>query len=140
MKTKTPQKGDLLWEIVQKRLHLLDVPRGSVRIHAAHLMNIHDHIQDLMIPFRQRDYYCRAMQGSYSIKYVLPALFPDDPSLDYHNLEGVHNGGEASATFEKMASMDPDELDRWRGYLLKYCGLDTYAMVKVWEKLNEAVH
>lgn len=104
---------------------------------AAHLMNIHDHIQDLMIPFRQRDYYCRAMQGSYSIKYVLPALFPDDPSLDYHNLEGVHNGGEASATFEKMASMDPDELDLWRDRLLKYCGLDTYAMVKVWEKLKE---
>lgn len=27
-----------------------------------------------------------AMEDSYSIKYVLPALYPDDPSLDYHNL------------------------------------------------------
>ena len=106
---------------------------------ADHLMNIHDHIQDLMIPFQRRDYYCRAMQGSYSIKYVLPALFPDDPALDYHNLEGVHNGGEAMETFKKMATMAPEELETWRQHLLKYCGLDTFAMVKVWEKLNEAV-
>ncbi len=106
---------------------------------ADHLMNIHDHIQDLMVPFQRRDYYCRAMQGSYSIKYVLPALFPDDPALDYHNLEGVHNGGEAMDTFKKMATMDPEELETWRQHLLKYCCLDTYAMVKVWEKLKEAI-
>ena len=70
-----------------------------------HLMNIHDNIYDLMVPFQKKWYYCKAMQGSYSIKYVLPALFPDDPALDYHNLEGVHNGGEASATFGRMADM-----------------------------------
>ena len=102
-----------------------------------HLMNIHDHIVDLMIPFQKKWYYCRAMQGSYSIKYVLPALFPDDPTLDYHNLEGVHNGGEASEAFAKMATMNDDKIEVMRGHLLKYCGLDTYAMVKVWEKLKE---
>ena len=105
---------------------------------ADHLMNIHDHIVDLMAPFQKRYYYTRAMQGSYSIKYVLPALFPDDPELDYHNLEGVHNGTEASAAFERMKDMTPEELEQCRQNLLKYCGLDTYAMVKVWEKLNEA--
>ena len=104
-----------------------------------HLMNIHDHIIDLMVPFQKRWYYTRAMQGSYSIKYVLPALFPDDPALDYHNLEGVHNGTEASAAFERMGNMPPEELQACRTNLLKYCGLDTYAMVKVWEKLREAV-
>ena len=102
-----------------------------------HLMNIHDHIVDLMIPFQKKWYYCRAMQGSYSIKYVLPALFPNDPSLDYHNLEGVHNGGEASEAFDKMATMTEDKIELMREHLLKYCGLDTYAMVKVWEKLKE---
>ena len=104
-----------------------------------HLLNIRDNIKDLMSPFQGRKYYCRAMKGSYSIKYVLPALYPDDPSLDYHNLEGVHNGGEASATFLRMSDMNPEELEEYRGHLLKYCGLDTYAMVKVWEKLKEAV-
>lgn len=103
-----------------------------------HLMNIHDNIRDLMLPFQQKDYYCYPMQGSYSIKYVLPALFPDDPALDYHNLEGVHNGSEASETFARMAQMEPEELEKYRQYLLKYCGLDTFAMVKVWQKLCEA--
>jgi hypothetical protein len=104
-----------------------------------HLMNIHDHIVDLIIPFRRKDYYCKDMQGSYSVKYVLPALFPDDPSLNYKNLEDIHNGGDASAAFSAMQNMPPDELQRCRNNLLKYCGLDTYAMVKIWEKLKEAV-
>ena len=105
-----------------------------------HLMNIHDNIQDLMIPFQKKWYYCKEMQGSYSIKYVLPALFPDDPELDYHNLDGVHNGGEASEMFAKMATMDAEQLEIGRKQLLKYCGLDTYAMVKVFEKLSEVGH
>lgn len=103
-----------------------------------HLMNIHDHIVDLIIPFRRKDYYCKDMQGSYSVKYVLPALFPDDPSLNYKNLEDIHNGSDASAAFSAMQNMPPDELQRCRNNLLKYCGLDTYAMVKIWEKLKEA--
>lgn len=107
---------------------------------ADHLMNIHDHIVDLMIPFRERWYYSRAMKGSYSIKYVLPALFPDDPALDYHNLEGIHHGGEASAAFSNMQYMPPDQLKKTRHNLLKYCELDTYAMVKVWERLNEVIN
>lgn len=104
-----------------------------------HLMNIHDHIVDLIVPFRRKDYYCKAMQGSCSIKFVLPALFPDDTSLDYHNLEGIHKGDEASAAFSAMQNMAPEELQRCRNNLLKYCGLDTYAMVKIWEKLKEAI-
>ena len=105
---------------------------------AEHLMNIHDNIRDLMIPFQKGWYYSRAMEGSYSIKYVLPALFPDDPELDYHNLEGVQNGGEAMEMFARMQKMDPDELEKSRVQLLKYCCLDTYAMVKVWQKLLES--
>ncbi|MCR5606338.1 MAG: DUF2779 domain-containing protein, partial [Treponema sp.] len=104
-----------------------------------HLLNIRDNIKDLMIPFQYHFYYNRRMQGKYSIKYVLPALYPDDPSLDYHNLKGVHNGGEASATFLLMKDMDKEELEKWRSYLLKYCGLDTLAMVKVLHRLYEAV-
>ena len=72
-----------------------------------HLMNIYDHMKDLMIPFRDRNYYTKEMQGSYSIKYVLPALFPEDPSLNYHNLEEVHNGDEAMK--EGLASVELNE-------------------------------
>lgn len=104
-----------------------------------HLMNIHDNIKDIMIPFQKRWYYTKEMQGSYSIKYVLPALYPDEPSLNYHNLEGVHNGSEASDTFMAMQKMDKKELEKNREYLLRYCELDTFAMIKVLEKLKEAV-
>ena len=104
---------------------------------ADHLMDIYGNIVDLMVPFRMKHYYTKAMRGSYSIKSVLPALFPDDPALDYHNLEGVHNGTEASAAFAAMGKMDPDELAACRENLLKYCGLDTFAMVRVLEKLRE---
>ncbi len=104
-----------------------------------HLLNIRDNMIDLMTPFQKGDYYTKAMQGSYSIKYVLPALFPGDPELDYHNLDQVHNGGEAQAAFVNMASMSPEEIKKLRNNLLKYCCLDTYAMVKVLSKLRETV-
>lgn len=103
---------------------------------SVHLMNIHDHIQDLMIPFSERMYYCKDMQGSYSIKYVLPALFPNDPELNYHNLPLIHNGGEAMNIFPKIKDMSKEEQEKARYGLLKYCELDTYAMAKVWEKLK----
>ena len=102
-----------------------------------HLMAIHDHIVDLMVPFRQKAFYCKEMRGSYSIKYVLPALFPNDPELDYHNLTDVHNGTEASDTFSRMRDMNSEEREQCRINLLKYCRLDTWAMVKIWERLKE---
>ena len=104
-----------------------------------HLLAIRDNIHDLMIPFQQQQYYSKAMQGSYSIKYVLPALCPGDTELDYHALEGVHNGSEASATFADMPNHSPEEIQTMRNNLLKYCCLDTLAMVKVLEKLREVV-
>ena len=105
---------------------------------APHLLNIRSNIQDLLTPFQAGYYYNCRMGGSFSIKSVLPALFPDDPSLDYHNLEGVHNGGEAMTIFPKIKDMPPQEAAEARKNLLAYCKLDTYAMVKVWEKLCEA--
>ena len=103
---------------------------------ADHLLNIESNIVDLLDPFKGGYYYNRAMGGSFSIKSVLPAIFPDDPKLDYHNLEGVHNGGEAMTIFPKIQYMDPEEQAKTREDLLRYCELDTYAMVKVWEELK----
>ena len=101
-----------------------------------HLMNIHDNIKDLEDPFSKRYYYTKNMEGSSSIKKVLPALFPSDPELDYHNLELVHNGNEAMDTFVKMNNMDKEELEYTKKQMLKYCFLDTYAMVKIYDKLK----
>ena len=103
-----------------------------------HLMSIHDNIVDLEIPFSRRWYYLPAMNGSASIKKVLPALYPDDPELNYDNLPGdVRHGDQASAVYSAMAGMSRDEYERCYEDLWNYCKLDTYAMYKVWQKLYE---
>ena len=104
-----------------------------------HLMNIHDNIKDLMIPFKYKKYYNKDMKGSYSIKYVLPALFPDDESLNYHNLDLIHNGSEAMNSYANMGNLSKEDMEYTRERLLRYCELDTYAMVKIYEKLLEVV-
>lgn len=104
-----------------------------------HLLAIRENAHDLMIPFQKQYYYSKAMRGSYSIKYVLPALCPDDPELDYHALDGVHNGSEASAAFAELPNHTPEEIAVIRRNLLRYCRLDTLAMVKVLEKLRSIV-
>lgn len=101
------------------------------------LLSIRDHIHDLLDVFRDGFVYDRAMQGSCSIKKVLPALFPDDPNLDYHNLADVHNGTEATDTYLSLRGMEPTERNRLRQSLLAYCGLDTLAMVLLWQRLRE---
>lgn len=98
---------------------------------------INGNIVDLMVPFRNRNYYTKEMEGSYSIKYVLPALFPDDDELDYGNLELIHKGDEASNAFSTLKNQTPEKQKEIRDALLKYCWLDTYAMVKIWEKFRE---
>lgn len=104
---------------------------------SGHLLDICENIVDLLVPFRNGWYYNRAVGGSFSIKSVLPALFPNDPELDYGNLEGVHNGSDAMIAFPSMAEMGREERQITRNSLLEYCKLDTYAMVKVWERLCE---
>ena len=104
-----------------------------------HLMNIHDNIKDLAIPFQKKWYYSKEMDGLHTIKKVLPALFPDDPALDYHNLDLIHNGSEAMNAFSELASKTLEEQKYIRERLLRYCELDTYAMVKIYHKLKNCI-
>ena len=102
-------------------------------------MNIHDNMKDLMIPFFKKWYYRKELHGLYSIKYVLPAMFPNDESLNYKNLELVHNGDEAMNIYARLGEYSKEEQEYIRERLLKYCELDTYAMVKIYEKLKQIV-
>jgi hypothetical protein len=87
---------------------------------------------DLMAPFRNKDYYVKAMCGSHSIKYVLPALIPD---LSYDNL-AIADGEMAMLAYPKLAKInDKAEKEKVRQDLLEYCRMDTFAMVRIWEKL-----
>ena len=103
-----------------------------------HLIAIKENVIDLIDPFRGRMYYLPAMNGSFSIKKVLPALFPNDSSLNYKNLDkAVQNGGDAMTKYPEIAKMTPAEAKATRKALLEYCKLDTLAMVKIWERLKE---
>jgi hypothetical protein len=75
--------------------------------------------------------------GSFSIKEVLPALVPE---LSYDGLE-IADGETASYELARLL-LKPDTLSvhdtkTLRSDLLDYCELDTWAMVKLLEKLRE---
>jgi len=96
-----------------------------------------DNIQDLMVPFRQRDVYFWKFKGSYSIKNVLPVLVPQ---LSYEGLE-IADGGAAMEAYHQMcaAKNNPEKLAQIRENLLAYCKLDTLAMVQILETLGELI-
>jgi len=103
------------------------------------LMALHENIKDLMHPFQNKHYYHPKMQGSYSIKSVLPALVPEMQTA-YKDLNLIHHGGEAMQAFGALSTMDELTKKAYRNALLAYCKLDTFAMVKVLEKLKDVVN
>jgi hypothetical protein len=103
-----------------------------------HLLHVSENIIDLMTPFQQKHYVTPNMNGTYSIKYVLPALVPKMAQA-YKELEGVQNGGQAMNAFANMSKLGADEKKKMRNSLLEYCKLDTLAMVRVLGKLKEVV-
>lgn len=105
------------------------------------LLDIASRLYDMMRPFEKRWYYDAKMKGSCSLKSVLHALYPDDKELDYQSLSGVHNGQEATTVYAALTESPetyPDR-DKILRDLEDYCSLDTYAMIKLLQKLKEAV-
>jgi len=95
-----------------------------------------DRIVDLMEPFQKKWYYTSSMNGSYSIKLVLPALVPE---MSYDELE-IGEGGSAMAAFEGLLNItDKAEKQKIRNALLDYCKLDTWAMVSILGKLKPVI-
>jgi len=98
---------------------------------ATSLLAINDRLVDLL-PIAQEHYYHPDQQGSWSIKSVLPTIAPD---LLYDELDGVQDGGMAVLAYReaidtKTTAGRKNEIKR---QLLDYCGLDTYAMVRLWK-------
>jgi hypothetical protein len=102
-------------------------------------MNIHDNFIDLATPFQDGDYWMPEMQSHYGLKYVLPAIVPEMKKA-YGDLDGVQNGEDAMRMFIKLGeATDIDEIAKIKTALLEYCKLDTYAMVKILEKLKQLI-
>jgi len=99
-------------------------------------VDMNDRMFDLMEIFRDQLYADPKFKGSYSIKKVLPVLIPD---LTYEGLD-IGDGATAMASWHDMVygkGLSHEEKQSIKKGLLKYCELDTLAMVRIWEKLNK---
>jgi uncharacterized protein DUF2779 len=88
-----------------------------------------DRLYDLL-PVTKKYFYHPDMHGSWSIKAVLPTVAPD---LDYGELDIVNSGEMAEPVFLEMMheETEPERRDALREALLRYCELDTLAMVRL---------
>jgi hypothetical protein len=100
------------------------------------LLAINDRIVDLL-PVLQDYVYHPDFLGSFGLKSVLPALVPE---LSYADLE-VSQGDLASIMLARLLlrweQMDPVEVPAQRQALLEYCKMDTWALVKLRERLAQ---
>jgi len=86
-----------------------------------------------MEPFRRRDIYHWRMNGSYSLKSVLPVLVPE---MTYDDME-ISDGAMASGAYFTMGEIsDPAELARLRKALQEYCRQDTLGLVRLLGKMR----
>lgn len=107
--------------------------------HLAHdLLALAAKLVDLL-PIVERTVYHPDFAGSFSIKTVLPVLVPGLPYDDLH----IQEGGTAALELWRLLSsgdaIPPAECKRIRTDLLAYCQRDTWAMVKLVERLRELV-
>jgi hypothetical protein len=96
--------------------------RGPLERLANRLVDLH--------PIVKQHYYHPAMHGSWSIKVVLPTIAPE---LDYASLNRVADGLAAQKAYAEAtaAGTAADRVERFRANLLRYCGHDTLAMVRL---------
>ena len=108
--------------------------KGWLPEHTDRIEHIIKNLRDLMIPFRNKDVYFWEMEGSYSLKHVLPAIVPE---LSYNGMQ-IGDGEMAARAYLRIReSEDPEEIKKLRTALLEYCKLDTLGMVKILQKLKE---
>jgi CRISPR/Cas system-associated exonuclease Cas4 (RecB family) len=101
---------------------------------AAFFAEVNEKTFDLRKIFSDHYYLHPAFRGSTSIKKVIPVLAPH---LSYENL-AVGDGMTASITWFNMATGRMEEVERRQTYedLCKYCHMDTWAMVEIYEFLK----
>lgn len=99
--------------------------------------DVNERMFDLMMIFRKGFYVHKDFHGSASIKKVLPVICPD---LKYTDLD-IQEGATASNKWREM--IDPKlkqgEAKKIYDDLLKYCELDTLAMVRILEEMEKVV-
>jgi hypothetical protein len=101
------------------------------------LMIIHDSTVDLMHMVAGNKkifgdsmpvYHNQKQKGSTSIKAVLPIFAP---KISYEGLSQVKNGTDAMEAYLDLINQKSENSEQTISNMLKYCKLDTYAMVEI---------
>ena len=117
----------IVWNQAFENTRLREIARDFPE-YAAGIDCLLARVADLMVPFRRKHLYTPAMNDSYSLKAVLPALVTD---LSYSDLE-IQEGGTASIIYESLyQENDPEQVRLNRENLLAYCKMDTLSLVRI---------
>jgi len=102
--------------------------------HRKWVNSVDKRIVDLLVPFRNFDYYNPEQKGSCSIKAVLPAVTGEN----YKDLN-IDNGSLASVSYFEtvFGGLKKQEVTKIRADLLKYCSLDTEGMIWIVDQLKK---
>ena len=103
--------------------------------YAAFLEELNKQIYDLGDCINFGYYLHPKFKGSWSLKNVLPVMVPE---LSYEEME-IGKGDQAMTAWWAMinGALSDEEPEKTKTALLEYCKLDTWAMVKIWEKLYQ---
>ena len=95
--------------------------------------SVNERVFDLMEIFKKQHHVHPDFKGSHSIKAILPILVPE---LTYKDID-IQNGQVASVRWYDAVTkaVSATEAKKIFADLLKYCRLDTLAMVEIYRKL-----
>ncbi len=119
-----PQYSERLLNMVDRLFDLMHLLKGNKKLYES--IGFDEDEAKLI------NYYHKDLNGSYSIKKVLPIF----SSLSYNGL-GIGNGTEALVAYARFPSMNNEELELTYQNLLEYCRQDTWAMVEILRQLRK---
>ena len=117
-----PQYKERLEDMIERLFDLMDLIKGNQTFYK----NLG------YSPAKGINYYHNDLNGSYSIKKVLP-IFSD---LTYEGM-AVGNGTQALVTYAKFPYMEKKEFEQSYIDLLEYCKQDTWAMYEILNELRK---
>lgn len=118
-----PAYKDRLIDIADRLFDLMDIVKGNTKLYK----NLGYDEEEA----KKINYYHNDLNGSYSIKKVLP-LFSN---LTYKGMP-VANGNDAIVQYAQLPLYDPATKERVKKDMLEYCKQDTWAMVEILQQLR----
>ncbi|XMB85672.1 DUF2779 domain-containing protein [Mycoplasmatota bacterium WC44] len=121
-----PEFKEVLYQMIDRVFDLMYVLKSNTKLYTA--LGYSEESAKLF------NYYHEDLQGSYSIKKVLPIF----SNLTYKDME-VGNGMEAVVAYINLHKLKGEEYKNKYNALLAYCKQDTWAMVEILDNIKVMV-